>query len=99
MVTREQVLHVARLARLALSEEEADRFAPQLARILDYVDLLDEAAGEGDPPEPRETPLAAETRPDEPGECLPRERALALAPRADDETFRVPPVLEGGGAA
>jgi aspartyl-tRNA(Asn)/glutamyl-tRNA(Gln) amidotransferase subunit C len=100
MVTREQVLHVARLARLSLTGDEAERFAPQLARILEYVDLLsqlDDAPGvpDGD----SAPPVNAETRADEPGPCLPRDRALGLAPRHDDETFLVPPVLDGGGAA
>ena len=98
MVTREQVLHTARLAKLALSPEEEERFCERVARILDYVKLLEEIDETAEElthvvvheKDPREDTLAP---------CLPRDEVLALAPVADGETMRVPPVIEGGGAA
>ncbi len=98
MVDREQVLHVARLARLSLGDDEVERFAAQLGRILDYVDLLSEVDAEADAAE-ASLPDEAPPRPDEPAPCLPRDAVLARAPKADDETFLVPPVIEGGGSA
>ena len=98
MVTREQVRHVARLAKLRLGEAEEERFVAQLGQILEYVELLDEVDEKAD----ELTHVAVqdrELRPDEPGASLSREEVLALAPDADDETFRVPAVLEGGGGA
>jgi aspartyl-tRNA(Asn)/glutamyl-tRNA(Gln) amidotransferase subunit C len=96
MVTREQVLHVARLAKLALTPEEEVRFTAQLARILDWVEELreiDAAAGELT----HVLPIAKALRADAPAPGLPREEVLALAPSADGETMRVPAVLEGRG--
>jgi aspartyl-tRNA(Asn)/glutamyl-tRNA(Gln) amidotransferase subunit C len=96
MVTREQVVHVARLAKLSLSAEEIDRFSAQLGKILEYVEKLKGLDG-ADIEELShvaivDTPLRA----DEPRPSLPRSEVLALAPRADRETMLVPPVLEGG---
>jgi len=99
MIRRQQILHVARLARLALSPGEETRLAAQVEEILEYVDRLREIDGEviGDLTDgaPVESPARAdETRPG-----LPREEVLALAPRSDGETMHVPAVLEGGGEA
>ena len=98
MVAREQVLHVARLARLELADDELERLAAQLAAILEYVDLLREldAADGGEPPPPI-SPRAARRpkalRPDSPGETLPRESLIALFPASDGEHVLIPPVL------
>jgi aspartyl-tRNA(Asn)/glutamyl-tRNA(Gln) amidotransferase subunit C len=99
MVTREQIRHVSRLAKLSLSAEEEERLSRQLAEILEYVarlreidDTALEAALEAAPGQEAEAPSL---RPDEPTPSLPREAVLALAPRTDGETFRVPAVLEG----
>jgi aspartyl-tRNA(Asn)/glutamyl-tRNA(Gln) amidotransferase subunit C len=95
MVSREQVRHVANLAKLALTPEEEIRFGEQLSRILEYVDELAEIEDSAE----ERTHVAIvekELRPDEIGRSLPREEILALAPKADGETFLVPPVLEGG---
>lgn len=108
MVHPDEVRHVARLARLALTPAEAEEAAGQLGRILEYVELLrevedDDAAAPGpgsssaaSAPPAAVAPPAAPLRPDEPGEVLTREEALAPAPRTDGETFLVPPVLDGG---
>lgn len=96
MVGPEDVRRIARLAKLALEPSEAAELSKQLAGILAYVELLKEAEQEEDVPAPL-APLpsaAPPLRPDEPGEVLPRRDVLSQAPGADDETFRVPSVLE-----
>ena len=98
MVTREQVVHVARLTKLALSPEEEERFCERVARILEYVELLEEIDASAD----ELTHVVVHEKPprdDTPAPCLPREDVLALAPVADGEAMRVPPVIDGGGAA
>jgi aspartyl-tRNA(Asn)/glutamyl-tRNA(Gln) amidotransferase subunit C len=98
MVTREQVQHVARLAKLTLSPEEVERLCGQLGTILDYIAQLEEVEADGavlTHVAVPERPL----RPDVPGPCLPRDVVLALAPKADGETMHVPPVLDDGGRA
>ena len=101
MVDRDQVLHVARLARLRLAPAEVERHAHHLGRILDYVDQLRELDDEPDPvaADGGAAGIAAERplRADVPAPSLPREEALALAPAADGETYRVPPVIEAPG--
>ncbi len=90
MIDREQVLHVARLARLELSDEEVDRMAGELSGILEHVDRI--AALDLDEVEPTTHVVALENvlRADEPEPSLPRERALENAPDPADGAFRVP---------
>ena len=90
MIDREQVLHVARLARLELSDEEVERMASELSGILEHVDRI--AALDLDGVEPTSHVVALENvlRPDEPRPSLPRERALEQAPDPSDGAFRVP---------
>jgi aspartyl-tRNA(Asn)/glutamyl-tRNA(Gln) amidotransferase subunit C len=90
MIDRDQVLHVARLARLQLSEEEIERMATELSGILEHVDRI--SALDLDDVEPTSHVVALENvlRADEPEPSLPREVALANAPDAADGTFRVP---------
>jgi aspartyl-tRNA(Asn)/glutamyl-tRNA(Gln) amidotransferase subunit C len=90
MIDREQVLHVARLARLELSEEEVDRMATELSGILEHVDKI--SALDLTDVEPTSHVVALENvlRPDEPDASLPRERALEQAPDPADGAFRVP---------
>jgi aspartyl-tRNA(Asn)/glutamyl-tRNA(Gln) amidotransferase subunit C len=98
LVTREQVHWVARLAKLELSAEEEERFSEQLGRILEYVEQLreiDEAVEDTT----RVVVFERDPRSDEPRPGLAREEILALAPAHDDETIRVPAVIEGGGDA
>ena len=90
MIDREQVLHVARLARLELTDEEVERMATELSGILDHVDRI--SALDLDEVEPTTHVVALENvlRADEPAPSLPRERALEQAPDAADGAFRVP---------
>ena len=90
MIDREQVLHVARLARLELSEEEIERMAGELSGILEHVDRI--AALDLDSVEPTThvVELSNVLRADEPDPSLPREVALEQAPDPADGAFRVP---------
>jgi aspartyl-tRNA(Asn)/glutamyl-tRNA(Gln) amidotransferase subunit C len=90
VIDREQVLHVARLARLELSDEEVDRMAGELSGILEHVDRI--TALDLDDVEPTTHVVALENvlRADEPEPSLPRERALENAPDPADGAFRVP---------
>ncbi|MEA2450769.1 MAG: aspartyl-tRNA(Asn)/glutamyl-tRNA(Gln) amidotransferase subunit [Thermoleophilaceae bacterium] len=90
MIDREQVLHVARLARLRLNDEEVERMADELSSILEHVERIDELDLEGVEPTSHVIDVENVLRPDEPRPSLPRERALANAPDATDEGFRVP---------
>lgn len=92
-ISRDEVAHVARLARIELSEDELDTFTGQLARVLDHardVEALDVADV---PPTAHPYPLVNVLRPDEPQACLAQDEVLATAPAAEDGQFRVPPVL------
>ena len=90
MIDREQVLHVARLARLELDTDEVERMAVELSGILEHVDRI--AALDLDEVEPTSHVVALENvlRADEPRPSLPRERALEQAPDPADGAFRVP---------
>jgi aspartyl-tRNA(Asn)/glutamyl-tRNA(Gln) amidotransferase subunit C len=88
---RDQVLHVARLARLELSEEEIDKFAGELSNVLGHIETIDQL-DDLDDAEPTSHVVNVENalRPDEPRASLPQEVALAAAPDAADGGFRVP---------
>jgi len=90
MIDREQVLHVARLARLRLSDEEVDRMTGELSSILDHIERISALDLEGVEPTSHVVELENVLRPDEPHESLPRDVALAEAPDADATGFRVP---------
>lgn len=92
-ITREEVAHVAGLARLELSDDELDRFTGQLDAVLDHA--ADVAALDLHEVEPmaHPLPLANVVRPDAPRACLDRDEVLAQAPAAEDGQFRVPPIL------
>jgi aspartyl-tRNA(Asn)/glutamyl-tRNA(Gln) amidotransferase subunit C len=94
VVTRQDVEHVARLARLALSDEELDELGTQLSKILDHAARVTALDTEGVPPTSHAIPLANVFRPDEPTPSLSPEEALALAPAAESGHFRVPRILE-----
>ena len=90
MIDREQVLHVARLARLELSDEELDRMARELSTILEHVERMDELELEGVEPTSHVVALENVLRADEPRPSWPRERILEPAPDPVDGSFRVP---------
>jgi aspartyl-tRNA(Asn)/glutamyl-tRNA(Gln) amidotransferase subunit C len=94
MISREEVQHVARLARLHLTEEEAERMREQLDAILAYIDKLRELDVDGVEPTAHAVPLVNVMRDDALTPCLPQERALADAPDRADEFFRVPRIIE-----
>jgi aspartyl-tRNA(Asn)/glutamyl-tRNA(Gln) amidotransferase subunit C len=90
VIDREQVLHVAKLARLRLSDEEVDRMSDELSSILEHVERINELDLEGVEPTSHVVDVENVLRPDEPRPSLPRERALENAPEATDDGFRVP---------
>jgi aspartyl-tRNA(Asn)/glutamyl-tRNA(Gln) amidotransferase subunit C len=90
MIDRDQVLHVARLSRLALTDEELERMPGELSKILEHVEKMGELDLEGVEPTAHVVPLENVLRNDEPRPSLPREQALAGAPDVADGGFRVP---------
>jgi aspartyl-tRNA(Asn)/glutamyl-tRNA(Gln) amidotransferase subunit C len=90
MIDREQVLHVAKLARLKLSDAEVERMTGELSNILEHVERMDELDLDGVEPTSHVVELQNVLRDDVPRESLPRARALEGAPDAADEGFRVP---------
>ncbi len=90
MIDRAQVLHVARLARLELSEDEVDAMARDLQGVLDHIAKIDELDLDGVAPTSHVVDVVNALRPDEPRASLSREAALASAPDAADGGFRVP---------
>jgi len=93
-ITREQVLHVASLARLTFTPEEVDRFASQLSSVLEYVEKLGELDLDGVEPMAHVHAAVTPMREDIPAASLPREELLGNAPDAEDGCFRVPQVIE-----
>jgi aspartyl-tRNA(Asn)/glutamyl-tRNA(Gln) amidotransferase subunit C len=92
-ITRDDVAHVARLARLQLTDEELDLFTGQLAKVLDHARDV-EALDVGDlPPTAHPYPLRNVLRPDQVGLCLDRDEVLGQAPAVEDGRFKVPPIL------
>jgi aspartyl-tRNA(Asn)/glutamyl-tRNA(Gln) amidotransferase subunit C len=94
MISRQDVEHVARLARLALSDAELERMREQLSGILAYIDTLRALDTAGVEPTSHAVPLVNVMREDEPGACLEQDVALANAPDRSDAFFRVPRILE-----
>ena len=90
MIDREQVLHVARLARLQLTEDEVERMASELSGILEHVERISELDLDGVEPTSHVIELENVLRPDEPRPSWPREKVLESAPDPADESFRVP---------
>jgi aspartyl-tRNA(Asn)/glutamyl-tRNA(Gln) amidotransferase subunit C len=94
-ITRDEVAHLARLARLALDDGELDRLAGQLDVILGAVAKIAEVTDAADvPPTSHAVPLENVTRPDLVIPSLDREQVLAGAPSAEDGRFRVPRILD-----
>jgi aspartyl-tRNA(Asn)/glutamyl-tRNA(Gln) amidotransferase subunit C len=90
VIGREEVLHVAQLARLALAEEEIEPMARELSAVLDHVARIGELDLDGVAPTSHVVDLTGALRADEPWPCLPREVALAQAPAVSDDGFQVP---------
>jgi aspartyl-tRNA(Asn)/glutamyl-tRNA(Gln) amidotransferase subunit C len=90
-ITREEVLHVARLARLELTEDEIERFTEQLSAILEAVAKVSELDLAGVEPTAHPLDLINIWADDEPRPCLPVEEALANAPEREAGFFKVPP--------
>jgi len=93
-ITREQVEHVALLARLELSEAEKDHFAQQLGAILDFVQKLDEMDTSGVEPMVHGIDAFQPLRQDAVGESLPRQAALQNAPESSEGCFKVPRIID-----
>jgi aspartyl-tRNA(Asn)/glutamyl-tRNA(Gln) amidotransferase subunit C len=92
-ITRDEVAHLAHLARIALSDAELDHLAPQLAVILESVASVSRAAADDIEPTSHAVPLTNVFRPDEPRPCLPADEALAGAPAVEQQRFSVPRIL------
>lgn len=93
-LSREEVEHIAELAKVGLSEEEKALFQVQLSAILEYAAMLQRVDTSAIPPTATVLPLRNVMRPDEPRPSLPREDVLANAPQAEDGCFRVKVILE-----
>ena len=90
MIDRDQVLHVARLARLRLDERDVERMSSELSSILDHIETINELDLDDVEPTSHVVQLENVLREDVPRPSLPRERALDNAPDAAADGFRVP---------
>ena len=93
-LSREQVLHIARLARLGLTEAEVDRLREQLSNILENFEVLQQVDTSNVPPTAQSINLQNVTKSDEATTSLPPNQILANAPRREEDRFRVRAVLE-----
>ena len=92
-IARAEVAHLARLARLALGEEELDHFAAQLDQIISAVARVQEVAADQIPPTTHAVPVTNVFRDDVEVPCLDRDEVLAQAPDVESDRFRVPRIL------
>jgi aspartyl-tRNA(Asn)/glutamyl-tRNA(Gln) amidotransferase subunit C len=90
VIGREEVLHVARLARLRLEDDEVEPMARELSGVLDHIAKIGELSLEDVAPTSHVVEVTGRLRPDEPRPCLPREVALEQAPAVADNGFLVP---------
>jgi aspartyl-tRNA(Asn)/glutamyl-tRNA(Gln) amidotransferase subunit C len=90
VIDRDEVLHVARLARLELSVEEVEPMARELSAVLDHIAKMGELDLSDVPPTSHVVDVTGALRPDEPRPSLPREVVLAQAPAVSDGGFLVP---------
>jgi len=93
-LTREDVLHIARLARLGLTESELEKFREQLSNILENFEILQRVDTADIPPTAQSITLQSVVREDEVAASLPQSQVLANAPQKDRDYFRVRAVLE-----
>ncbi|TVR17307.1 MAG: Asp-tRNA(Asn)/Glu-tRNA(Gln) amidotransferase subunit GatC [Nitriliruptor sp.] len=96
-LSEDEVRHVARLARLALTDDEVAALAPQLSAILGYAEQVGEVAAGEVVPTTHPFALADVTRPDERAPSLPREDVLAGAPAVEQDRFAVPRIVAEEG--
>ena len=92
-LSRQEVEHIAELAKLALADEEIELYREQLSAILEHADRLQELDTAAIPPTATVLPLRNVMRDDEPGPSFPREDILANAPDSTEGCFRVPTIL------
>ena len=90
MIDRDAVLHVARLARLALTDAEVERMTGELGKVLEHIEKIGELDLDGVPPTSHVVEVSNALRPDEPRPSLPRDVVLAQAPAVADDGFAVP---------
>ena len=90
MIDRDQVLHVARLARLQLTDDEVERMSGELSGILGHIEKIGELDLEGVPPTSHVVDVSNALRPDEPRASWPRETMLDAAPAVRNDGFEVP---------
>lgn len=93
-ISKDDVKHVARLARLSFTDEELDRFTDQLSKILAHAEQVEALTTDDIPPTSHSLPLRNVYRPDEIGECLPQDKALSTGPEIEDGRFKVPRIIE-----
>ena len=93
-IERDQVVHIAALARIGISDEEIDLYAGQLSDIIDQFEILNELDTSGVEPTGHAGDLRGVMREDTPADSLTPDAALSNAPRRDGEYFRVKAVLE-----
>lgn len=92
-ISKSDVTHVARLARLSLSEEELERFTSQLAAVLEHAADIESLDIADVPPTAHPLPLANVFREDVPRPCLDRAEVLSQAPAVEADRFRIPRIL------
>ena len=93
-LSREEVLHIARLARVGLTESEIDRLSEQLSNILENFEILQQVDTSDVPPTAQSVSLQSVVRDDEVAPSFPADEILANAPRREGNCFRVRAVLE-----
>jgi aspartyl-tRNA(Asn)/glutamyl-tRNA(Gln) amidotransferase subunit C len=93
-ISKQEIEHIASLARLSLSEEEKELFGSQLSSILDYMGKLNELDTRDIEPTSHVLPLSNVMRDDIPRPSIPREDALLNAPDHTDKFYRVPKIIE-----
>jgi aspartyl-tRNA(Asn)/glutamyl-tRNA(Gln) amidotransferase subunit C len=96
-LSEEEVRHVAMLARLALTDDEVARLAPQLSQILEYAEQVSEVAAADVAPMTHPYPLTNVMRADELRPSLPRDLLLSQAPEAQDDRYAVPRIVAEEG--
>jgi aspartyl-tRNA(Asn)/glutamyl-tRNA(Gln) amidotransferase subunit C len=93
-ISRKEVLHISRLARVGLTDDDVAKFTEQLSNILENFTALQELDTSDVPPTAQPIPLSNVLKEDAVAPSLPREDVLANAPRREGDFFRIKPVLE-----